>query len=286
MRSAWIQLALLGAASLACQPELREGHYACTSDLDCPADWHCRADRRCWSTATDVRPDTGVPDAEAWDRGLPQDAEPSDLSNLDRGTLDAGDAETLRDADPRPDADPIDVGPDSGCASNAGTPCNRQGYCDAVFACDGTCSGGTPLPTCQCGTPTCGGCAGGTCGDNSVCQNGTCVCAGGNSACSCDGMVGVECRYCALDGDLHVCSTDSYACGVLVRGFLTCPGFGCDPVDDLCYCAPDEGDPCDLIDACDCGIEFCPLPGFVDCDGSCVPDTDCSAVCFQGLCTL
>lgn len=285
MRRAWIRLAILGTALAACRPELREGHYACVGDLDCPAEWNCRADRLCWSTPSDVRSDSGVFDAAVIDLGLIRDGEPNDQANADRDPADAADLGAEDSGDDQ-DVAPIDGGSDSGCAANAGTSCPRMDYCDAVYDCDGICGGGRPLPTCQCGTPTCGGCAGGTCGDNSTCQDGVCVCTPSNSACACDGRTDVECQYCAADGNLHVCSTDSHACGVIVRSLFQCFSFGCDPVDDLCWCSIAEGDRCDITDGCDCGLELCLLPATIGCDGSCVPDVECSLVCYQGRCVL
>jgi hypothetical protein len=279
-------LVALAAVVGACQPDLREGHYACKGDDECPSGWFCRGDQRCWSSASDLRPDTGLRDTGfLLDRGVAADAQLADGADPDLGPTDLG---------PRPDqgstdAEPTDLGPDagdSGCSANVGQTCTRTGFCDATYNCEGVCDGGTPLPTCQCGTPTCGGCVGGTCGLSSTCQNGTCVCNSGADACNCDGRGSVECDYCAPDNSIYGCETDQYGCGQTFTLYEVCAPFTCDPVDDFCFCDPDEGFSCDLIDACFCGVDVCPLPGVIECNGTCTPVTDCFNVCDSGFCTF
>ncbi|MDI7268229.1 MAG: MopE-related protein [Myxococcota bacterium] len=64
----------------ACGFTIREGHYSCTEDSDCPSGWNCRDDGRCWSTHGDGGIDW--PDGEADDGG----------PDLPEGDGDDGDA--------------------------------------------------------------------------------------------------------------------------------------------------------------------------------------------------
>lgn len=58
----WRGLALSGALLAGCGPTLAEGVFACAVDDECPSDWFCRADGRCYrapadgGVATDARP--------------------------------------------------------------------------------------------------------------------------------------------------------------------------------------------------------------------------------------
>lgn len=70
---------LLGA----CAPDIEEGKFSCTTNAECPTDWHCRADGRCWST-----PGTGPMDA-----GIDSGTDAGSDSGTDAGAADAGCAE-------------------------------------------------------------------------------------------------------------------------------------------------------------------------------------------------
>ncbi|HHH29422.1 MAG TPA: hypothetical protein ENK57_13900, partial [Polyangiaceae bacterium] len=57
--------------------EITEGHFACTVDSDCPTDWTCRSDMRCWQqpgTSDGGGPDSGQSRADAGPDAGPSDA--------------------------------------------------------------------------------------------------------------------------------------------------------------------------------------------------------------------
>ncbi len=154
----------------------------------------------------------------------------------------------------------------SACTTPAGygQACNTMVMCGATVACDGTCGGGTALPTCsQCGTPTCAnGCANGTCGASSTCaRNGTCSCT--VNECSC-GANGTTCTAC-VGGQVGSCAQDTFGCGDFTATNVC--AFGCG-MGGTCACAPDTGSPCNALECpCSCGDVI--RPGVVQCDGSC-----------------
>lgn len=153
--------------------------------------------------------------------------------------------------------------------ANYGDSCDTTSACGGSIACDGTCEGGSPLPTCQCGTPSCSGCLGGTCGANSVCVDGTCnctidQCSSGTTTC--------------FMNALNSCNEDAYGCGAYVSP-VSCP-FGCVDQTNICSCFPQQGNYCSP-GTCFCGCGEFEQPGFYDCDGFCSPDTGCFDVCRQ-----
>lgn len=158
-----------------------------------------------------------------------------------------------------------------------GQPCDTSMTCGGTFDCNLTCVGGAPPEPCQvCGTPTCNGCVGGTCGANSTCTGGLCLCdAPPQDQCSC-GIAGVSCAGCDASGNEIIgCTVDEYNCGVITSR-TSCP-FGC--LGAMCQCSPLTGTTCSSgICRCNCG-SF-PHEGVVECDGSCLLQT-CSQLCID-----
>lgn len=161
--------------------------------------------------------------------------------------------------------------------SNYGERCDTPTSCGGTIDCNGGCTGGAPLPSCECGTPTCGGCTGGTCGANSQCVQGSCVCT--VDACDCAASE-QSCTLCQANGNLGFCSVDAYGCGSLgeVEQFCT---YGCTASPSpQCQCHPNTGEYC-AVRICNCNCGSYPLDGTVQCDGLCEPSfyLGCPALC-------
>ena len=371
-------LSLLGALALlltssACAPEIPNGHFACTEVSDCPDEFFCWSNGRCYDT----------PEFSGGDAAVGRDAEPQDVQAFDLGPDARFDTGVPRDAGPREDAAVEDGAtdgavPDAGCDPNFGDSCNAPGRCGAVIDCsgacvggepepvcscepsvcqtdgtwsaceepvdlgqsctspgtcgatidcmggcsggapppacacgapvcaqagvwtcpgpsnygqncdgpstcggtidcNGNCAGGRPLPTCQCGTATCGGCVGGTCGTNSQCVSGACVCTVSNCSCPVGGAV--TCQVCRVTGDIGTCITDTYGCGDFSGPDQTC-AYGCTANDPpVCACHPQEGQTCGT-ETCSCWCGGFQNVGSTQCDGSCSPFyPNCGSLC-------
>ena len=131
LRRVWSALSFAILASVvlvACMDvEPPEGRLVCGSSAECPSDWVCRADSRCYRTA-DV--DASTPDA-GFDAGRdagPRDAGPDATTPIDAGSDDAEvDAMTLEDAGPD------DAGEDAATPVDAGTDAGFDGGFDLGF---------------------------------------------------------------------------------------------------------------------------------------------------------
>jgi hypothetical protein len=158
---------------------------------------------------------------------------------------------------------------------NFGAPCDTTTACGGRIGCDGlTCEGGSPYPVCQCGTPTCSGCQGGTCDVNSSCMSGNCVCTSNN--CGCGGVGSTQCGYCVSNALLN-CGVDAYGCGALSNVAMICQ-FGCSDGAPACTCSPNANTACSA-GPCGCCCGNFDLPGTIQCDGTCAPSQDCTTAC-------
>jgi hypothetical protein len=299
-------LLCLGTWLLACNPELRVGHYACEAHSDCPTAWYCWSNQRCYDQPEGlVTPDSGPNDLG------PRDADPNDRGgpNRDAETSDRDpllDAEPQADAEPGSDAtddagegndaEPEDAGdaevPDLGsCDPLFGQGCDRTNHCGSSYNCDGVCSGGTPGPSCPCGAASCqagswSACPGptnfgqdcstpsqchGTIACNGSCQGGAPIpsCPCGNPVCEATGWV------CPAPppGFNQSCDTPTQ-CGGRIACDGTCQGGNPLPV---CQCGTPTcggcvGGTCGANSTCVAGLCQCVVD---NCQG-CAPGTTCS----------
>ncbi len=151
---------------------------------------------------------------------------------------------------------------------NFGQSCDTTNSCGGTFDCSGACIGGAPLPSCQCGTPTCAGCMGGTCDVSSTCTNGQCTCVVND--CTVNGA-----SYCVSNA-IQQCTVDQYACGSLA--VIELCTFGCQNNAPSCDCSPALGQYC-AVELCFCQCGDFERPGEIQCDGSCASTSFCLPIC-------
>jgi len=241
-----------------------EGRLECASSAECPAEWACRANNRCYRTAdldastADAGGDLGVTDLGMTDLGT-LDLGMTDLGTLDLGMADLGAIDfgvtDLGTIDLGvTDLGTIDLGPPSLCET---TPCGAG---------LGTCVDTASSYACSCNAGYMAPASGGTCEDVNECVFGT-PC--GLRATACTNTVG------------------SYACTCNI-GYAAPPGGG-GPCADIDECA---------FDVCGANATSCVnSPGTYACscaagytapaaEGSCVDVNECATLATCGSARL
>lgn len=287
---AFALLTLLLPLLVGCSPELKVGHFACEEVSDCPTDWFCWSNGRCYDTPEMIGGDGSIPGGDA--------SEPSDATTADSGTDGATDGALVdgRVPDARVDTGVIgDSGldedggledgavPDAGCVTTFGELCDAPGLCGARISCSGECTGGISEPRCNCGALVCQGD-----GTWSECRDPTNLGQSCSDATVCGGTIDCD-GACTGGSPMPNCQCGPATCNV--TGAWVCPGPSnlgqtCDG-PNVCGGSIDCSGECrggSPLPTCQCGTPTC--GGCVG--GTCGNNSTCregACVCNSGACT-
>lgn len=300
----------------ACDVVLPQGAFRCTSDVDCPSGWACRADRLCYaqqdSTSPSETPDSGGNGA------TPSDATPHDDWD-DGGANDAGDAATLADAAMPRDMSDAAARRDSGDHDDPDPPTDAAAgdaadaddpNMDAAPAAD---SGEPMLPPADvdqpCSPPGAKACRGHASFDKLVCQGGKWMIIGvcdGSYRCNtkpgpslgscqpiaalcldknpgdaiCDGLVRKKCDADLLGYDDNACQPNSHCASDATNGVrCVCDSGYADDGSGNCLNVDDCQNTCGpgtCVDLLNAYTCSCP-PGFSNAGTTCANINDCPA---------